>query len=127
MSKTWVHLHLPRWKDFLLGGPASVNAVKRGREKMDYTHQICLKNAEFKVSEKGRQRTLATGQRNVHAWVVGEERRKPATNWYTWKRAVYSPFKGPKFVDAETLTPLDGAYIVVISGKDVYYKVGRYA
>lgn len=128
MSKTWVHLHLPRWQAFLhRGGTTKVNAVKRGREKMRYEMRMCLSDVDFVVHEKGRQRTLDTGQRNVHAWVRGVERDAPPhVDIYKWKRAVYSPFKGPHFVDSESLRPLAGAAIVVIIGKDVYYKVGRY-
>lgn len=31
-----------------------------------------LENVKFHVSEKGRQRVLKTGQKNVHAWMEGD-------------------------------------------------------
>lgn len=126
MSKAWVHLNLPRWQNWLhYGTNALVNSVKIGREPMKYVWGIALRDVEFRVHERGREKVLITGQRNVHAWVIGEPmKRSGRDSFWNWPRAVYSPFEGPTFVDLETLEPLHGAARVVIHGKDVYYKSG---
>ena len=115
-KRTWAHLHLPRYLD---GNPDCISIKVKG-ERIDYTDHITLVDVEFVVSEKARQRTLATGQRNVHAWVVGT----PASI-RTWggapRKAVYDPFKGGTFVDAATLQPVHTARIAWLRGKDVFY------
>lgn len=123
MSKIWVHTHLPR----LQGGEVNMLSVKRPGQKIDYASWVSMKNVEFKVHERGRQRCLASGQRNVHAWVVGDELdvvkdSRPFEPSY-WQRAVYDPWKGESFVDSETLEPVHTARMVIMSGKDVYYLV----
>lgn len=121
MSKIWVHTHLPR----LQGGEINMLSVKRAGEKIDYASWVSLKNVEFKVHERGRQRCIESGQRNVHAWVVGDEilseynyQGQPPKGWH---RAIYDPWKGPCFVDADTLKPVRRAAMVIMNGKDVYY------
>ena len=37
----------------------------------EHRKEIYLKNVEFKVYEKGRQRVLKSGRKNVHAYVIG--------------------------------------------------------
>lgn len=37
-----------------------------------HSDSVTLENVQFKVSEAGRQRVLATGHKNVHAKVVGD-------------------------------------------------------
>ena len=38
---------------------------------IDYAASVLLSNVEFEVNEAGRQRVLATGDKNVHAWAAG--------------------------------------------------------
>lgn len=123
MSKVWVHTHLPR----LQGGEVNMLSVKRPGQKIDYASWVSLKNVEFKVHERGRQRCIESGQRNVHAWVVGDELdvvkgSRPFIPDY-WRRAVYDPWKGGSFVDSETHEPVHSARMAIMSGKDVYYLV----
>jgi len=79
-------------------------------------HENCvpLFDAQFKVSEKGRQRVLREQKKNVHAYVVG-----------TWvsefvprlpiKVATYNPYKYSSFVDAHSKKPLAKASQVLLS------------
>lgn len=43
----------------------------KGWRVSDYADEVLLEDVSFKVSEAGRQRVLATGQKNVHAFVTG--------------------------------------------------------
>jgi hypothetical protein len=131
MTTAWVHTHLPR----LLAGERDCLSVKVPGQRIAYASWISLRNAEFRVSEHGRLRCLTSGVRNVHAWVVGEEVLRVAEQdvfpgaWASWplsdpvgyRRALYDPFKGPSFVDSETLEPLARADWVILSGKRVFY------
>lgn len=121
---TWAHLHLPR----LLAGDVNVISVKVPGERIEYASWVSLRDAEFRVSEAGRQRCIREGVRNVHAWVVGTElgrrsdwRGSRSLSAKGYRRAVYDPFKGGSFVDSETLVPIVRADHVIMSGKDVFY------
>src|SRR3546814_2278778 len=69
--------------------------------------------------------------RNVHAWIVGEEILRCEAEFpgeFTrtpvgYRKALYDPFKGPFFVDAETLEPVHMAAYAIMSGKDAWYSV----
>ena len=86
-------------------------------------HSNCvpLFDAQFKVSEKGRQRVLREQKKNVLAYVVG-----------TWvsefvprlpiKLATYNPYKYSSFVDAHSKKPLAKASQVLLSKR---HFVGR--
>ena len=86
-------------------------------------HENCvpLFDAQFKVSEKGRQRVLSEQKKNVHAYVVG-----------TWvsefvprgagRLATYNPYKYNSFVDATSKNSLAKAKQVLLSKR---HFVGR--
>jgi hypothetical protein len=120
--QAWAHLHLPR----LRSGVLDVISLKVPGEKIRYASYVGLTMAEFRVHERGRQRCIREGVRNVHAWVVGS----PAVVWEggkpivtpDWERAVYDPWKGGTFVDATTLEPVLQAETVILIGKAVYYR-----
>ena len=79
-------------------------------------HENCvpLFDAQFKVSEKGRQRVLREQKKKVHAYVVG-----------TWvsefvpkgvvRLATYNPYKYNSFVDATSKNSLAKAKQVLLS------------
>lgn len=123
MKQTWVHTHLPR----LSRGDLDCLSVKIPGEKIAYASDVLLRNARFVVHEKGRQRCLEHGVRNVHAWVVGAEVERwhgyrPLVSVKGFRRAVYDPWKGGSFVDSETLEPVTEASVVMVSGKNVWYE-----
>lgn len=127
----WVHTHLPR----LRAGERDCLSVKVPGQHIEYAAWVSLKNAEFRVSEPGRLRCLTSGVRNVHAWVIGEEVLRVAEQdvfpeaWTSWmlsdpvgyRRALYDPFRGASFVDAETLDPVHRAEWAILSGKNLFY------
>lgn len=116
-GRTWAHLHLPR----LRAGEIDCISVKVPGERIDYTSAIGLTDVTFYVSEAGRQRCLNEGVRNVHAWCVGVAGPLLGSVIVGGRRALYCPFKGSTFVDADTLEPIYTASAVAMIGKDVYY------
>lgn len=125
---TWAHLHLPR----LRAGVADMISVKTPGQRIDYVPTLLLRDAEFKVHEAGRRRCLAENVRNVHAWVVGDaDGPVPEGFIETYpggmRKAVYDPWKGGTFVDAQTLEPVLFADVAAMVGKDVYYAGARAA
>lgn len=122
---TWLHTHLPR----LQSGDANVISVKVPGQRVEYAAWVSLGDVEFRVHEHGRQRCLAGGVRNVHAWVVGDEILRCEADFpgefaripQGYRRAVYDPWKGGSFVDSETLEPVHRAPYAIMVGKDVWY------
>lgn len=122
MRKTWAHLHLPKWEKYLTGfGSVDVISIKTPGHRVSYVSSFMMKDCTFFVSAKGRERTLKTGIRNVHAWVIGEPTYIAPDELPKTYRAIYSPWKGGTFVDADTLQPIEYADLVYMVGKDVYY------
>jgi len=122
--ETWAHLHLPRLQ---AGETADVISVKIPGQRIEYTSAVTLSGVTFRVSEAGRQRCIREGVRNVHAWVVGTEGvrisgQAPQPRPEGFRQALYDPWKGSTFVDAETLEPVLSARYAVMSGKNVYYR-----
>ena len=62
-----------------------------------YANCISLKDAQFKVSEAGRQRVLRTRRKNVHAYVQGLLRMLPTEDDYWDVKVVYDPYKDSHF------------------------------
>ena len=93
-------------------------------------HENCvpLFDAQFKVSEKGRQRVLREQKKNVHAYVVGtwvsefEIHKDEFLTRLPIKLATYNPYKYSRFVDAHSKKPLAKASQVLLSKR---HFVGR--
>jgi len=122
---TWLHTHLPRLK----AGDPNVISVKVPGQRVEYAAWVSLENVEFKVHEKGRQRCLEYGVRNVHAWLVGDQITRctaPLPDEFVqtppgYRRAVYDPWRGSAFMDLETGTAVYEADLAIMIGKDVWY------
>lgn len=88
-----------------------------------HTDRVRLGESRFVVSEAGRLRTLRTGRRNVHAFAQGRLEafgRKVRVPAGFDRRVVYSPFKGPSFVDLDDGSPVRGSTTAVLVGNTVY-------
>lgn len=127
--RAWAHLHLPRLRSQTT---LDVISLKVPGWAIEYVSTVILSDVEFKVHEAGRQRCIREGVRNVHAWVVGNVEHQNygdnptrfAVDRTIWRKAIYDPFKGGAFVDADTLEPLTKARRSLMIGKDVYYLEG---
>ena len=101
-----------------------------------HENYVPLTNAQFKVSEKGRQRVLREKKKNVHAYVVGQwsidcyngseilcsELQTKDGDIKSIKVATYNPYKYSSFVDAHSKKPLAKAKQVLLSKR---HFVGR--
>lgn len=95
-------------------------SIRQGGRIVAHAQGVMLQDATFHVSEAGRQRVLATGRKNVHAWVrgvlipsgMGTSLDRGALHC----RVNYNPFKGPSFVwkDASCDRPVKGAMTVML-------------
>ena len=101
----------------------SVKNVKTGKV-VAHMDQLFIEEAEFKVSEAGRQRVLKERRKNVHAGVQGYY--VPMPPMFYDGVAKYNPYKGPYFVDAMRQFPLKGAMMVhMFSRKEITKVVPR--
>ena len=85
---------------------------------VEYTKEIFLRNATFKVSEAGRQRVLKEKRKNVHAFILGERFPFIPKSFVYRDEISYNPYKGPNFMVVSEDKPLDRAkYVTIIGGK----------
>lgn len=90
---------------------------------LGYCARVTLTDAEFKVSEAGRQRVLREKRKNVHAYVVGTF---VATAGATQRRAArYNPYEVATFVTSAG-EPIYEASIVTLEHGGVTYSEGGY-
>lgn len=85
------------------------------------------KNVSFKVSEKSRQRAIATETRNVHAFalVMAPDLFLSPTdiNTLTKQKISYNPFKGANFYISSTGNPLHFAKYVYFDKNEIFMLV----
>ena len=119
-------------QDLLAPVPAKEVYVKRepgkGWRVWQHATAVSLRDVSFTVSEAGRQRVLATGKKNVHAFMVGELLSDPAisdpTPIHGWSRASYNPRKAATFVDSITQEPVTHAHIAVVGSAGIFIERG---
>jgi hypothetical protein len=88
-----------------------------------YDKTIHLTNVIFSVGEKSRQRVLASGQKNVHAGVIGNiDTSIPNTNG--WIPVTYNPYKNRTFVRVDNGESVFRAKEAVLKNeKEVWVKL----
>lgn len=84
-------------------------------------NDIVLNDVRFDVNEKGRQRVLSSGVKNVHAYVVGKISLKDCDGVENPIEAYYNPFKTSKFVSGDKT--LESCKKALMSNKKVYVEV----
>ena len=95
----------------------SVVDVGTGRV-IAHVESISLREVHFRVQRAGRLKVLATGRKNVHAYVIGFPMECKPVNLRG--RATYNPYKWETFVD-ESGAPLTKARSVLIDGEGIFY------
>ena len=83
----------------------SVVNIKTGKVA-GYSENLCLKNAQLRVQESGRQRVLREKRKNVHAFVRGDAAFFRYTNRQPLDTLTYNPYKYVSFVDKQTEEPV---------------------
>lgn len=84
---------------------------------------VTLRDAEFRVSEGGRQRVLRERRKNVHAVVRGTLMARTSVRYHELPRARYNPYEAGYFTDAGTGERVDTArrVLLTVSG-NVFYQ-----
>lgn len=96
-------------------------SVQHKGKVIAYLDEIQLKDAQFKVSEAGRQRVLEQGRKNVHAYVVGTATNPTEKALSDLKRCVtYNPYKYNSFVERNDLTPIFNSPYCHIAGRQIF-------
>lgn len=67
------------------------------RRVIAHKNEVFLENVTFKVYEKGRQRVLREGKKNVHAFVIGNLVDGLPDLCYSRIRVIYNPYFCEKF------------------------------
>ncbi len=76
-------------------------------------HEFLLINPEIRISEASQTRARGNKQRNVHAYIVGDDFELNPKPFAPDGILSYNPFKNDTFVDANFRTPIEeitGAY-----------------
>ena len=79
--------------------------------------ELCLTNVKFVASEKGRQRVLKSGRKNVHSYVEGVVTSPSLTEEVSTNRSVfsYNPYRGSKFFKVANGDPIEEAPFVSLN------------
>jgi hypothetical protein len=102
-------------------------SIREGNRVRRHTDHVHLQDVTFCVGEGGRQRVLATGQKNVHAGLRGEECSGISPRIRGWRRISYDPYKFDHFVTVKDERPiLHAADVVgvVVEGRAKLYARG---
>lgn len=116
---------------------------QRGKVRL-HADYICLKSAEFKVSQKGRTRVLKEQRKNVHAFIKGFIVSPTEINnnvlvgggvGVEWVDVTYNPYKHDSFVTDKGKAVLHADYVdmcihcknpvIVIEANRPRYRQGR--
>lgn len=89
-----------------------------------YVDRAIIRDAEFFVSEAGRQRVLREQCKNVHAKVRGswDASSQELEVDSSWRRVRYNPYLFATFVYADTEEPVHEASTVMVEGYQIYVK-----
>jgi hypothetical protein len=102
----------------------SVKAMEgddRGRV-IAHRAKVYLVDAQFKVSEAGRQRVLREQRKNVHAGVMGTW-IDDIPDSYAGQAVTYNPYKYSTFVLKDNEAPVDRAYNALLLDKKILAQV----
>lgn len=94
----------------------------QNKERIVIAHvdKAVVTDAEFYVSEAGRQRVLREKCKNVHAKIRGKWVTEDVEVDESWRRVRYNPYLFPTFVYADNEKPLQSSSVVVIVGDQVF-------
>ena len=122
--EAWVHPHIPR----IEANVERCVSVKFKGQHIAYFGTVLMEDVEFRIHRAGRERTLSTGHRNVHAWAIGEvedTRGKVLAHPYAYEDQMgivtYNPFVADHFYDVETEEPVTHTKFLWAAGKTFYY------
>jgi hypothetical protein len=122
--KVFVYFNLHK-KCWSLKALQNEGSIRRGTV-FAHARSAYLLDCKFKVSEKGRQRVLATKRKNVHAGVVGRliaydtAVESPPARWNGYDPVTYNPYRYSTFVRKDNERPVGGARSVVLNAQGAW-------
>jgi L-fucose mutarotase/ribose pyranase (RbsD/FucU family) len=108
-----VYKNIPRSRQ--AGHPVYSIQDMHTRRVVAHSDHVVLSNAEFVVSEAGRQRVLREQRKNVHAYVIGVFIERLDLDDIGASVITYNPYKGPTFVTLPTGNAVKTAERVVLA------------
>lgn len=72
-----------------------IYSIRQNQQVVGHTDQLNIENCSFVVNNGGKQRAIASGQRNVHAFIRGTLSQEPLT---ASKPLRYCPFSQKGFM-----------------------------
>lgn len=84
-----------------------------------HANTICLKNVQFLVSEKGRQRVIAEQAKNVHSYIEGTLCEFPETVCILVE-LFYNPYVTSKWIEKESGRVVEFADCVLLQNNKAY-------
>ena len=101
-------------------------SVRKDGRVRRHANLVQLRNVKFSVSEAGRQRVLASKNKNVHAGLRGDDcATSPEFKTRGWRRITYDPYRFDHFVTVAGERSVVGAEELV--GKIVGGRARLYA
>jgi hypothetical protein len=94
----------------------ALEGANKGRV-IDYSDDVTIENAMFKVSQAGRNRVLQEKRNNVHAYVIGELKSTEVAG-IVGEKVTYNPYLYSTFVTAMHKTPMLNAKEVFLICRD---------
>lgn len=93
-------------------------SVRQKGRIVGHVERVLIYQPRFVVQESGRQRVLASGKKNVHAFVRGQYSPLPAKymdkTLKHHERASYDPYKRDRFFMVDNGKPIEGAEEAVL-------------
>ena len=88
----------------------NVFSVRHKGKVIAWGNRVTIENPQYVVREKGRQKVLEEGRKNVHAFVRGTLSDIDIFNQECLsmpKEVIYNPYKYDSFVDGNTYQPIN--------------------
>lgn len=103
-------------------------SIRQGKVKV-HCEYVCLRDAEFKVSQRGRERVLKNKRKNIHAFITGYIVREPAKIPYNidqpWDAVSYNPYQNQSFILANGSPIHAAAYVDMMASSEVSKVIAR--
>ncbi len=102
----------------------SIKSIKTGLV-LDRISFLVLENAQFKVSQSGRQRVILNKKKNVHAGAVGfpmDYCEEWVTSKNKWRKVSYNPYKNSFFVYTRTNKKVGKIKLIALTKKGCFVK-----
>ena len=95
----------------------ALQGINKGRVII-HSDDVVIENAEFKVSQAGRNRVLQEKRKNVHAYVVGELKSTVHQACIAGEKITYNPYMYSTFVTSCNKTAVHNAKEVFMICRD---------